>query len=134
MMIRQLFDRMAKTNRKLEHIRTAHYIAAGVGVVVFTGACVAAGIMLATKSGKELREKMKNNPMNKVDSLRDIVIEKADTVKARAADAADKIGSVIDNVQDKAVDIKNDFHDGSNDIKKDVQETAENIAEEFDKD
>ena len=133
MIMRYLMNKVAKTNRKIDQIRTAHYVAAGVSIIVVAGACVAAGIILSTKRGKEMREKMKNTAINKVEYLKDIVIKDADTVKASVVNAADKISSVIEKAQDKAEVINKEFSDGSEEIIKDVRETAENVDEEINK-
>lgn len=131
MFINGLLYKVNKEKMRRGRIQAAHHIAVGMSVVVVTGVCVALGIFLNTKSGKELREKMKNKAIDTVEDVKNIVIKGADAVEVSAAYTADKVSHAIETAHDKAEDIKKELRDGSNDIKNDVHETAENISKAF---
>ncbi len=128
MFINGILYKVNKEKLRRGRIEAAHHIAVGVSVVVVTGVCVALGILLSTKAGKEMREKMKNKAIDTVENVKNIVIKSADSIEVSAAHAAEKVSHVIETAQDKAEDIKKELKDGSNEIRQDVHETAENIA------
>ena len=131
MFTNSILYKVNKEKMRRARIQAAHHMAVGMSVIVVTGVCVALGILLNTKSGKEMREKMKNKAIDTVENIKNIVIKSADSVEVSATHTADKVNHAIETAQDKAEDIKKEFRDGSNEIKKDVHETAENISNAF---
>jgi len=129
MIFRDLLDLVSKEKRKRESAKAVKKFAVGMGIVATVG--VATGILFAPKSGKEIRENMKNNAVNTVNTIKDTVQKKAETVKDSAAHAAQEIIDVIKDVQGKTEGVKKDFKSGYHVITQDVHKTAENISEEL---
>jgi gas vesicle protein len=129
MYINNLLDSFSTPKRK--KINTAHYMAAGMCIATIAGVCVATGVFLHSKSGKELRSKMKNRAIDTVDDLKNIVIKYTDSIKVSAAHAADHVCSAVEAAEDKAAAVKREFCCGSDKIAQDVQDTAENITQAY---
>ncbi len=126
-----LSGKMDKEQRKGVRIRAAQHMAAGMIVVAVLGLCVAAGILLTTKSGKKNREIMKKKASDTVKNVRNIVDKSADRIELSAAQFEDSIGNSIDAAQRKAEGIKEEFINGGAKIAQDFKETTKSMAREF---
>lgn len=120
-----------KNKREGESIKTVRKIALGVGAAAAAG--VAAGLLIAPKSGKETRRNMKKYVANAVDTFKDAVQKNAETVKDSTVHAAHEIQNIIEDVQEKTESVIMDIKDGSHEISQDIHETAENISNELKK-
>ena len=122
---------MTKEQRRSGRIKTAQHMAAGMIIVAVLGLCVATGILITTKSGKEIRKKIKDKAIDAAKDVKNIVIKSADKIEVSAACLEDKVNTSYDAAQRKAEGIKKDFSEGSGRITKDIQETAENMARDL---
>ncbi len=136
MFINNLLDRITIMNRrdKVDRIRArtkaAHHIAAGMCFIAAAGICAAAGFLLTTKTGKEIREKMKSKVNGTVENLKYYAVKNSDAVAASAVHTAEKVNSFIDASQDKVEGIKKEFSEGQDKIIKDIRDTADSIVRE----
>ena len=110
MILNDLIDLMTKDKRKRERAEAAQRFAVGMGVVATVG--VAAGILLAPKSGKETREYMKEKVKIAVDSIRDTVHKRVELLKDSAARAVEDISNEIKVAYRKTEAVKKDVKDG----------------------
>ena len=114
MIIKDLIHLVYKEKRKKDRAKVVQNIAVGMGVVAVAG--VATGILIAPKSGKELREDMKKKAINTVETLK----EKVEDVKDKMEDA-----------KEKTEEVNKEIKDGYDEIKKDINETAKNISKKL---
>ena len=82
MSMRNLLDLVSKEKIKQEREKAAKKFAVGMGVVAVAG--VATGVLIAPKSGKEIRENMKIKAVNTVEAIKDTVQKKVETAKDSA--------------------------------------------------
>ena len=99
MTMRHWLDLVSKEKRKETEMKAVKKFAVGMGVAAAVG--VAAGILLAPKSGKETRAGLKEKALNAAESIKDTVQKKVETVKDSAAHAAQEVCSVVKDIHGK---------------------------------
>jgi gas vesicle protein len=129
MKLKDLEILLSKKKRKKERIKVAGKFALLVGVLTTIGATV--GILFAPKSGKETREKIKENTIDTVETIKDTVQKSAEATKNSIHYVAEEVHQVINGVQEKAEDINKDLKDGGHEIAQDIHKTAEKISKEI---
>lgn len=131
MILKSLVDIIGKEKRRKERAETAQMIAVGIGVTAVAG--VVAGILIAPKSGKEIREDFKKRTVNAVEKIQDTVQKKAETMKDSVARVAQEVCNVIKDVHEKTESVHKDIKDGCHEVTEDIQKTAGNISNEINK-
>ena len=106
MFIQDLIEQKMRKVRAQEAKRTARDVVIGLGIGATLG--VAAGILLAPKSGKETREDIASGAKEVVDQVKDRVEEVGKTLKRELNDEelSNDIKAVSKKVEEKAKNVK----------------------------
>ena len=131
MSLRDLLDLVSKEKRKRERAKATQRFAVGMGVVAAAG--VATGILLAPKSGKEIREDLKKKAVETVETVEDTVRKQVETLKDSAAHTVKEVRNTLKDIHGKTEGVKKDIKDGYYEMKQDIYKTAENISSELNK-
>jgi len=129
--IKDLLEKAGKDKKKKQRAQTAKKVAAGVGIAATVG--VAAGILLAPKSGKETRKDIKDKAEEVAGAAKETVHKNVESVKSSASHAAQEISDVIKEAHDKKNAVKKDADEGGKAVVKDIHEAASNIADDLKK-
>jgi len=131
MIIKKSIELADKEKKKEERVKVMQELAIGMNAAAVAG--VATGILLAPKSGKEIRQNLKIKAEETLGKIKGTVREKAEAVKDSAIHAEQEVGNVIKNVHEKTEGIKKDMKDGCYEIKQDIHQADENISKEDNK-
>src|SRR5665647_1015963 len=93
MIIKELLEMAGKDKKKKQRAQNAKKLAAGIGIAATVG--VAAGVLLAPKSGKETRQDIMDKAEDVVETTKEIAHKKVEFVKDSASQAAHEIKGVI---------------------------------------
>lgn len=131
MLIKDLLDISGKERKKKQRAQNAKKLAAGIGIAATVG--VAAGILLAPKSGKEIRQDIKDKAEDAVDTTKDVLHKKVEIVKESASHAAHEISGVLKSAHEKKDAVKKDVKEGSRDVADDIHKTSVKISDDLKK-
>jgi gas vesicle protein len=131
MIIRDLLDAVNQEKRKKEREKAAKKFAVGMGVVAAAG--VTTGLLLAPKSGKEIREGMKKKAIDAVENVKETVQKKAEMIKDCAVHAEQEASNIVEDVHEKTEALKKEIKEGQHDITEEIHKTAGHIAKEINK-
>jgi hypothetical protein len=129
MFINGLMYKVNEEKRKQERMKAAKSVAVelGVAAVLFS----AVGIVLMTKKGRLILEKMINKAGNTSDVIQDRVIKTVSTVKHAGATALNDVQDSIEDFHKKTEQIIDDVNDGNQNIADDIQKTGNNISDDL---
>ena len=129
MIIKDLLDMAGKDKKKKQKVQNAKKLAAGIGIAATVG--VAAGVLLAPKSGKETRKDIVDKAEDVVETTKEIAHKKVELVKDSATHAAQEIKGVINGAQIKKDAVKKDIKEGQHKVAKDIEKATDKITEDL---
>lgn len=129
MIIKEFFDMVGKEKRRKQRAQNAKRLAIGIGAAATAG--LAAGLLLAPKSGKETRKDLKEKAEEVVENTKEAVVKKTKSLKESASEAAHGISDVLKEAHEKKESVGEDLKEGRQDVAKAIHRTSDKIAEDL---
>ena len=101
MMMKHMHEHMMMHRKHYEKAQQAHMMAMGMCCLMTIGIGIAAVCFFKSKSGKEMREHMKNSAMDTAECLKDMVEQKVEKAKSFVTEVKEKAADPGAEIQAK---------------------------------